>query len=152
MFSGASFKLRDPSPRSYPSLINFPLEVGEIIWSHLLVLNEDEIEICPPRSRDDSAESEQFRQMHVIAVLRVSKIIYQETMPTFYRCNTHFFEYSHYLEHFLKRCNPKSRQLIGSIHLEFVGSNPAQAFKALLLCEQLRHLQLDTCGGILDGK
>lgn len=147
-----SCKSEDPSPRSYPSLMDLPCELRMMIWDHLLVLNGDQIELCFHGPEACSARSKQFRTKHVIAILQTSRIIYQETMLTFYRYNTLYFKYSSNLEYFLKYVNPKCLQFIGSIRVKFVGANPIQTFKVLLLCEQLRHLQLDTYGGVFDGK
>lgn len=132
--------------------MDLPFELRMMIWDHLLVLNGDQIELCPHGPEACSARSKQFRKKHVIAILRTSRIIYQETMLTFYRYNTLYFKYSCDLEYFLKFENSKCLQFIGSIRVKFVGANPVQAFKVLLLCEKLRHLQLDTYGGVLDGK
>lgn len=151
--SRPSFNLQGPSPRSYPSLMDLPLELRTMIWNYVLVLNEDQIEISPPcKFKKGSAESEPIRRNHVLAILRTSRIIYQETMQTFYRHNTFYFSFSHYLEEFLNYGNPKSRQFIRSIRLQVVVWNPVQAFKTLLQCEQLRHLQLCTYGGESEGK
>ncbi|MCJ1269228.1 hypothetical protein MMC22_009117 [Lobaria immixta] len=126
--------------------MDLPPELRVMIWKYLLVLDQDQIEIrsYPPYGFSSStAKSREFRQKRVIAVLRTSSVIYYETMPIFYHYNTLYFRYGRDFEKFVKHHNPKSRQFITSIRLDLIGSTP----KALVLCEQLRYLQLDMYEG-----
>lgn len=110
-----SFSRQDPSPRPYPSLMHLPPEVRTMIWNYVLVLNGDQIEMCPhhrlaggaelERFRQnrhaDTAESERVRPKNFMAIIRTSRRISQETMPIFYRYNTFYFGFGIHLVHFV---------------------------------------------------
>lgn len=144
--------LPNPSPcSSYPSLMDLPSDVRLEIWRYLFVLGGNH-EMTYFAEMYDHPMIKVFRKEHIIGILRTSRAIYHEAMPIFYRYNTLCFEFGTHFERFMSDISPKVYEVLGSIHLIIEGRNPAEGFKALLRCEQLRHLHLAIYGGVLDSK
>ncbi len=123
-----------------------------MIWKDILVLHNDEFEVTRIAGPSEGSRAYRlFRKNHVIAVARTSRAIYNDVMPFFYSKNNLFFRFKLYLLQFLKK-NPHARRFITSLRVPLAHSDSLKIFNSLLNCHQLRHLQVETIGGICDSK
>ena len=127
-------------------LLLLPAEQRLMIWDFVFAHLSNEI---VPKHWHITGWTRRYRTSRVMRVLLTCRAIYEEAMPIFYRRNVFVFNYSVHLEWYF-RAMPRKLAYIGSIYLYYRGATPPEAFKALALCTELRHLSITTYGGRLD--